>query len=248
MMSAYNNDNITDIKKDRIHIVDAVRGLSVILMVFYHFGFDAVSFLGMPANILFNPVMIFLEMFFAGVFIFLSGTSCRFSRSNLRRGAMVFGLAVLITLLTYFMMPDFVIWFGILHFLGASMLIYGFLGKYLNKISPLLLLLLYTALYIITYIWTDSFGYTQNPYIFWLGFTTVSFFTADFFPLLPWIFVFLTGTLFGKLVIDRKLPEWFYRFKSPALEFFGRHALLIYLIHQPVMIGIIYLIRMITKF
>ena len=71
----------------RIELMDALRGLAVCLMVLHHFLYDLCEFLGAPWWLFTNPVFDVLHYFFAGLFIFLSGISSDFSRSNLKRGA-----------------------------------------------------------------------------------------------------------------------------------------------------------------
>ena len=82
----------------RIELMDALRGLAVCLMVLHHFLYDLCEFLGAPWWLFTNPVFDVLHYFFAGLFIFLSGISSDFSRSNLKRGAKAMALALGITL------------------------------------------------------------------------------------------------------------------------------------------------------
>ena len=107
----------------RIELMDALRGLAVCLMVLHHFLYDLCAFLGAPWWLFTNPVFDVLHYFFAGLFIFLSGISSDFSRSNLKRGAKAMALALGITLVTYFM--DMTIVFGVLHLLASCMLLFG---------------------------------------------------------------------------------------------------------------------------
>ena len=85
----------------RIQIIDGLRGLSILLMVAYHFGYDLIIFAGAPPQLIDNPVLDVLQQCFAGVFIFLSGISCRFSKSNSRRGFQMRGVAIVITAVTW---------------------------------------------------------------------------------------------------------------------------------------------------
>lgn len=78
----------------RIELMDALRGLAVCLMVLHHFLYDLCEFLGAPWWLFTNPVFDVLHYFFAGLFIFLSGISSDFSRSNLKRGAKAMALAL----------------------------------------------------------------------------------------------------------------------------------------------------------
>ncbi|MBR6653381.1 MAG: DUF1624 domain-containing protein, partial [Oscillospiraceae bacterium] len=75
------------------------------------------------------------------------------------------------------------------------------------------------------------------------GWYTEDFYSADYFPIFPWLFVFLFGTWAGKHIRDGRLPEKFYTFTMPVLPQIGRKALIIYIVHQPVLFGITMLIR-----
>ena len=113
---------------NRIDIIDALRGVSILLMVVYHFGYDMVMYGRWPDWILFNPAINTLQSVFAGVFILLCGFSCRYSRNNPRRGILLLTLAAIISVATY--LADTPIYFGILHFLGVSVLIYSAAPKF----------------------------------------------------------------------------------------------------------------------
>ena len=229
-------------QKKRIELMDAVRGLSLILMVFHHFFYDLVVFAGAPGWLFSNPVFDPLHYFFAGLFIFLSGISSNFSHSNTARGAKVIGIALVITLVTTLM--DMAIVFGILHFLGVCMLLYGLTQGFWRRVNEKLPWLV-PALSLIGVIATARFanGYpTAKPHLWMFGLTAPGFASADYFPLLPWVFVFLLGTWAGKYVREGRLPRWFYETKVPFLPAVGRRSLLIYVLHQPLLYALTMLI------
>ena len=222
-------------QKKRIELMDAVRGLSLILMVFHHFFYDLVVFAGAPPWLFSNPVFDPLHYFFAGLFIFLSGVSSNFSHSNVARGAKVIGVALVITLVTTLM--DMAIVFGILHFLGVCMLLYGLTQGFWQRVNEKLPWLV-PALSFIGVLATARLanGYpTATPHLWMFGLTTPGFVSTDYFPLLPWMFVFLLGTWAGKYVRAGKLPKWFYETKVPFFPAVGRRSLLIYVAHQPLL-------------
>lgn len=229
-------------QKQRIELMDAARGLSIFLMVFHHFFYDLWVFAGAPRwlfhNFLFDP----LQIFFAGLFILLSGVSSNFSRSNVKRGLKTLGIALVITLVTYFM--DMVIVFGILHLLGTCMLLYGLTEKFWRALHERLPWAI-PAFSLAGILATARFvhGYpTTTPHLWMFGLVTPDFASADYFPLLPWMFVFLLGTWAGKYVREGRLPRWFYETKVPFFPTLGRNSLLIYVVHQPVLYGLTMLI------
>ena len=189
-----------------------------------------------------NPVFDVLHYFFAGLFIFLSGISSDFSRSNLKRGAKAMALALGITLVTYFM--NMTIVFGVLHLLASCMLLFGLTRGFWEALPAWVLPVLCLALIFLTAPCADGVT-TQTPQLWLFGFTTPDFASADYFPLLPWFFVFLLGTWAGRYVKAGRLPQWFYTAKAPRLALVGRHALLLYVLHQPLLYALTMLLRLI---
>lgn len=232
-------------KRDRIQLIDAIRGLCVILMVIHHLLYDLVEFLGAPGWLFSNPVFDVLHYVFAGLFILLSGVSSRFSRSNIKRGLKVIAAALVITAVTYVIkMP---IYFGILHFLGFSMVLYGLTEKPLNKIPKIAAPVIYVILLAASAIAVNNLN-IESKYLWMFGITHPGFYSADYFPIFPWIFVFLFGTWLGEVIKNGRLPKRFYTANPPVLPAVGRKAFIIYLVHQPVMYGIVYIIaKLINK-
>ena len=226
----------------RIQIIDALRGLSVVLMVIHHLLYNIWQFLDGPSWLFTNPVFDILHYIFAGLFIFLSGVSSRFSHDNVKRGAIVAVFAGIITYVTVRVI-DLPIWFGILHLLGLSMMFYGLTYKFWNIIPKFIAPLIYVAGIVFSiYILNDVHMTSDVTWIrdgYWiLGWRQVGYASRDYFPILPWIFVFLLGTWAGWYIRERKLPQGFYSIKPPFFPAVGRKALLIYLLHQPVLYGL----------
>ena len=220
----------------RIELMDGARGLAVILMVIHHFLYDLCAFLGAPWWLFTNPVFDLLHYIFAGLFIFLAGVSSRFSRSNLKRGVKVFLIAMVMTLVTTFM--DMPIRFGVLHLLGFCMVFYGLTHRLWDSIPTpvmpaLCLILLVGSALAVKHIAID----TELLWMF--GWRYPGFYSSDYFPIFPWLFVFLTGTWAGYYIRERRLPKWFYTVKSPRIFTVpGVNALMIYVIHQPILYGL----------
>jgi uncharacterized membrane protein len=225
----------------RIDIIDALRGLAVLLMVAHHFLFDLVEFLGAPQWLFYNPVFQFLHYVFAGLFIFLSGVSSQFSRSNVRRGVIALSLALVLTIVTSLRVVNEPILFGVLHLLGFCMIFYGLTREAWDKIPRKIAPFVYIALIVLTALATKYLG-TDADYLWMFGWAQPSFFSADYFPIFPWLFVFLLGTWAGFYVVGRRLPTWFYDKRIAFFPAVGKKALIIYVLHQPVLYGIVQLI------
>ena len=222
----------------RIELMDALRGLAVCLMVLHHFLYDLCEFLGAPWWLFTNPVFDVLHYFFAGLFIFLSGISSDFSRSNLKRGAKAMALALGITLVTYFM--DMTIVFGVLHLLGVCMMLYPAYKKLPTQALAAMGVVLVVTGYLI------SGTVVEAKFLFPFGFAYEGFASSDYFPLLPHLGWYMLGTVLGRTVYADKKTRLPGTFRESAIARFfcwcGRQSLFIYLLHQPVVYGLLELI------
>ncbi len=243
-------------KKRRIVLMDELRGFAVFCMVFYH-GFYTVGFLfGNKAGVYCFNFFMPAEPFFAGLFMFISGISSDLSHSNLARGLKLLLLSAGVTLVTFIFIPGEAIIFGILHFLSVCMILYGFLKPVSDRygfswipMAVCALLFLVTKDIQSGYLWVLPGLKALLPARLYssdilapLGMHSAAFVSADYFPLLPWIFVFAAGTFLGKPAAKGQFPEAMYRQRVPAFSWLGRHALIIYLAHQPVIYGICLLV------
>lgn len=226
-------------KKKRIEIIDALRGFSVIMMVCHHFLYDLVEFLNAPGWLFENPVFDVLQPFFASVFIVLCGISSNFSRSIIKRGIFLLTVAICITGVT--MLIDMPIVFGVLHLLAVCMLFYGVTHKLWEKIpNPLMLIFCIAGIIISSYCVKNIEIQSEHLWIF--GWQYKGFVSYDYFPLFPWLFVFLFGTWLGYYVKENRFPAWFYKARIPVLSFIGKHSLVVYIIHQPILYGLVLLL------
>lgn len=220
----------------RIEIVDFLRGLAVINMIIYHFLYTLVFVFGVELDFFLIASFYPYQQYIAWSFILLSGFSINLSKNILKNGLTVILSALAVTLVTYFFIPKLTIRFGILHFMGFSILIAGLFKSFFKKLNSLIGLVLSFAGFI--YIWEN--GVEVFPFyerlselnLFFLGFPNESFSSSDYFPILPWIFLFFTGYYIGRIneVYGNVLKK--YDINLPIINFFGRHSLAIYLSHQ----------------
>ena len=251
MESANNNQPLLprETPKIRYALLDELRGFLVLCMVVYHGLLSVYTLLGIDlADTLFEfftPAV----PFFAGAFIALSGMMCGFSRSNLLRGAKCFGVAIIVTVVTVAAsqyMGEMSIYFGILHLLGFSMMfcgIFDFALKRTNKwVGLLVAVILFICFYGVPNDYPDFVGIRNiiptdwylKPYLFPLGITAPEFYSADYFPIFPWLFLFAAGYFLNKFHFVEKHEKLFMPKRIKPLGFLGRHALLIYILHQPI--------------
>lgn len=204
-------------------------------MVVYHAFYDAALFGRLDMAVFDIWPLLLLRYVVAGSFIVISGAVSRWSRQQVKRGIFVLCAACLVGAVTAIMgMP---VRFGILHLLGISMLISAALGDRLRGVSGALMPLLCAAAHF-AMLALCSYFMTGLRWLWPLGFKYDGFFSADYYPLLPWLPVFLLGVWLGG-VIERHAdaPALSRRFPR-ALTFPGRHSMVIYLVHQPVLYGL----------
>ena len=248
------------VNRKRIALLDEIRGFCILCMVFYHGFYLFGNYGGFPfAETLyrfFEPV----QLLFASAFIFISGICTQFSRSVLRRGFLLLGIALLLTGITVFLLPrvgfdSFQDKFGILHLLACCMLFYAAVGKVLRRVPPIWGTAACALLYALTCrVPYGSIGFPfcsvpiplsllQTPFLFPLGLHDTAFQSADYFPLLPHMFVLFAGCFCGTAFCARAFPENAYRVHIRPFAFCGQHSLWIYLLHVPFLLGLVYLIR-----
>lgn len=216
----------------RIQGIDALRGLCVVLMTLFHFSYDLYFYCHFSQIVIANPFMTFAQVFSSSGFILLSGFSSRLSRSNVRRGVRVVLCGVLVSVVTWFWGD--LVRFGILQFLGCSMLLYGLTGRFWEKLPRWPSLALYVGLFALT---RRVMPVVLNiPFLYPFGVVSPAFRSSDYFPLFPWFFLFLTGSWLGQF--RERAPEWLRGLRLPVLNWLGRHSLAVYLLHQPVLVVI----------
>ncbi|MBP0979157.1 MAG: DUF1624 domain-containing protein [Oscillospiraceae bacterium] len=217
-------------------------------MVIYHYSYNIFQIYNI--NLLDSIIMCYIRDFFAGVFILISGISCNFSKNNIVRGIKCFLIGILITLVTYIFLPSELIVFGILHMLGISILIYILLNNILNNIykyiNKKIIILIFLILFFMTYRiyrgYLNILGqkyflpeiFYEIKFLFAFGFPSSSFRSADYFPVFPWTFLFLSGAVLGSVKPKESFPDFMFKSRFKFLEIIGKRTLLIYILHQPV--------------
>ena len=223
----------------RFDVLDAWRTLAIVLMAAYHFLYDLYIFGVISADQLFSAPLNVLERFICCSFILLAGASARFSRNNLRHGLVVLGAGLVVEIGAA--VAGQTIRFGVLMLLGSSMVLWHFLGKGLQRLPGRSVAAGSGVLFFAARWWTGRTA-VSVPWLYPLGFISPGFYSADYFPLLPWFFLFLTGTALGGWCLAHRENRLLTVSLPGALTWPGRHSLIIYVLHQPVLYGISYLI------
>lgn len=221
--------------RKRIWEIDFFRGIALILMIIFHIVFDLKEFADVPVNYV-SGFYYYVGKAAGILFILIAAVSCYFSTNNLKRGLQVLGMGILITIVSHLYNPSYGIKFGILHFLGVSIIIYP-LFKDMNK---WLLVILGTLIIILG----NYFKLINMPfdYLFIFGLSSDLFVSADYYPLLPWFGVFLYGIFIRKILYKEKRSLLQGDLKGNIINYLGRHTFIFYLVHQPLILLTIWLV------
>jgi uncharacterized membrane protein len=233
--------------KKRFWEIDALRGIAVILMIFFHLLFDLRFFAGLSFG-LGQTFWFWFPRATASIFILLVGVSLSISSSRagtnpkrfLNRGLRIFIYGLLISIFTLLLFPQEFIVFGILHLIGFSIIITIPFQKWKIRNFVLGIATILLGLFLET-VPTQSFLYL------WLGLFPKTFQSFDFFPLFPWIGLVFLGLAAGNLIYPKAkrlfpLQDLAQNPIVRPLAFLGRHSLPIYFLHQPVLVLIILLL------
>lgn len=241
--------------KKRYALPDSLRGLTLISMITYHTVWDLVN--------LFGNNWTWFEGFWAELwqqsvcwcFILLSGFCWSLGKKKWKRGLIVWGAGLLVSVVTLLFMPENRILFGVLTMLGSCMLLMILLEKLLKRVNPYagfvvaFLLFLYTKHVDVGYLGFSGLGKVMLPenwYRGWisiyLGLPTGEFWSSDYFGLFPWLFLFVTGYFLYRILEKREWLGVLYKGKNPVLERIGQHSLVVYMLHQPLAYGVLFLV------
>lgn len=237
----------------RNHYIDMIRGISLISMVLYHLFYDLVYIFNVNINFYkLNSVRPW-QLSVCITFILISGISFHFYKNHRKQGLIIFTLSLIISLITYIFIPEEAIKFGVLSLIGASIIIMDLLNKFLNKLNPYFGFSLFIVLFLVFFnlpygnLGISSFeilnipeNIYSNKYLFPLGLPDQNFTSSDYFPLFPWFFLFISGYFLGNILKRKNLLKPMG--KNNIISSIGRHSLVVYLLHQPVIYFSLFLI------
>ena len=238
-------------------MLDTIRGVCILGMILFHILYDVKNMWGIPTPWNDGPMAYALRAVNRWGFVLVSGFCWGMSRSHVKRGAFLLGCGLLITVITYLAMPSQLIVYGILWFMGLATLCLHLLRELWRRLpgrpafpAPAGFLVSLFLFFLSDQVprgalgfeslrlWELPAGLYQFPGLAMLGLPGPAFHSTDYFPLLPWFFLYSAGYFLWRLagpcqpLMDKLRPGF------APLSFLGRHSLLIYLLHQPLIMVI----------
>src|SRR5690606_25423017 len=237
--------------RTRIELVDVARGLALVAMAIYHFVWD-LDYFGYidPGTSSTGGWRIFARciaisfLFIVGVSLYLANRQGFRSKAYMRRLAMILAAALVITVATLLATPDAFIFFGILHHIALA----SVLGLAFLRLPVVLLSASALAAVILPHVIEG--GIFNHWLLWWTGFSTNVRPSSDFVPLFPLFGVVLLGIATAKVAEQAgwtaRLAALEWSDRIPVLSWIGKHSLAFYLVHQPVLISLVWLFAQVS--
>lgn len=252
-----NKKSVQTAFKAHYALIDYLRGIAIILMFIYHFCFDLNYYHFIQTDFYYNPWWVHFRTIIVSLFLWLVGVSLFLSAQNginykryIKRLLQLSIAAALVSLSSYITFPTSYIFFGILHFIIVASLL-GLLFTrlyYLNLIFGI-------AIIILGINYSNSL-FNHNA-LQWFGLMTGKPITEDYAPLVPWFGVVLIGMFSANLIfvhqpfqkLSTRISSWTKpeTTQQKLICGMGRYSLLLYLVHQPVFMGILFVFRLILS-
>lgn len=228
--------------KVRYAEIDLLRGMAILGMIVYH-SFFLLDFFGVAEfhvqegvlKLLARTVQ-FLFLAIVGVSLAISrnrgGSSISFYQRQLLRASVIFLCAMIVTITTKLLIPDQYVRFGVLHFIAVAIVLLSSMAR-----SPIVVGISAAVIFIASF-FMNFISFDSGLFAIALG-TAAPFATVDYFPLIPWLALPAIGIVIGNSFYPHapfSLPDGSI---MRSLNWLGRHALIIYMIHVPVLFGII---------
>lgn len=241
--------------KERYYFVDSVRGILIAGVVLYHAFFDYAAVFGISSSILpYMPVIYAVRDIGCFLFVFIAGISVHFGKKRLKRSLLIFGCGAAVSVVTHIFVPDMAVFFGVLSFFGTAGLIMIPLERLLKKVPALSGLIISLLLFFAVFnVFKGYLGWGKysislpeemyaNTLTAVIGFPPPSFESADYFPVFPWIFAYISGYYLWSVVSHGEAILRFCKKKLPFFAAAGKYTLWIYLAHQPILYGLTLLV------
>jgi uncharacterized membrane protein len=232
----------------RLPAVDLLRGLAIVQMIAYHFVYDLTYFEWLHIEMTREPEWIAWRNAIVTQFLLVSGLTAGLGDAAGRPGTrfwhrwrQVAAAAALVSIASAWLFGPRLIWFGVLHFVAVALL----LARPLPALGALNLVVGAALVALGASVHDAHF---DSPWVSWIGLAAHKPATEDYVPLLPWFGAFTFGIGLAGLWRRRgfALPGSLQQLDSAparALRWLGRWPLTIYLVHQPIMMGVLFVVH-----
>lgn len=230
----------------RFQALDIARGVALLAMAVFHIGWDLYYFGVSQIDVTTHPGWVVFQRVILSSFLLLVGMGLVIATENgvrwarfWRREAMLVAAALAVTAGTWWLFPDYFVFFGVLH----AIALFSLMALVVRNLPGPALMALGGAWVGVSLLWSDP-AFTERS-LAWIGFWPVSPPTADVVPIFPWFGVVVLGMGTLKLLRGLEPAKRLLAAESPepalrGLAFIGRHSLAFYLIHQPVILAVLY--------
>lgn len=239
------------VRTQRLPVIDALRGIALVAMIIFHASWNLDAFRFTQMGVVSAPAWLGFAKTIAGSFLVLTGLSLALAdaadhstTARLKRIGRIALAAALVSVATYYVFPDAFVYFGILHHIALA----GLIAWPLLRVHWLLIVGLAAAIVFINH--TVAMDAADTRWLAWIGLSRNVPPTNDYVPVFPWFALVLAGLLLARIILARPAlmtgfqaqPSW-----TRPLVWMGRHSLMIYLIHQPVLFGLATLAYTLTQ-
>ena len=236
----------------RLDRIDLLRALAMVWMTVYHFCFDLDHFGLIDQDFYRDPFWTWQRTAIVSLFLFTAGLSQAVAVHQgqswsrfWKRWAQVAGAALLVTAGSLVMFPNSFIYFGVLQGIAVMLIVVRLTagwGVWLWPLGALAIGAKFAAPLAISAV--PALEVLNGPALNWLGLISRLPRTEDYVPLIPWLGVMWWGLASGRWVLAHR-PQWLGAEDAPATGlkragvWMGRWSLSYYLVHQPVLLGVV---------
>ena len=240
--------------KERYHLLDALRGFAIYHVIIFHFLYDVYVVYGLNPDWPYQTWVQLWQRNGCGLFVLVSGMVFALGRNTFKRGLQLQILGLIITLATVFFAPSEAIYYGILTFFGSAMWLTFLLKHFLQRVPAILGMLASVVFYVLTkdvatgmvsFFGRKLFEFPEwlyQDYFAILGFHSNTFYSSDYVPLLPHIFLFWFGIYLFAWLREKNLTYLLTGGNYKVFSWSGTHSLEIYILHQPILMVFCYMI------
>lgn len=236
------SDSTAVARKKRIRLLDCIRGFTILSMVAFHACYDLAYLEGAPLGwFTSTPFQDIWRASISWVFLLLAGWMTTLSSDNARRAAVYSVAAFAVYAVTTASSVDTGVSFGIMFCMAACTTVFALCSRQIDRLDPKGGLAICLLLFALTYAVPRSSYAIEG--LAWLGLPSPTFASGDYYPLVPYGFMYAAGHFAARLLCGMRMrrgddpyPDWMLEDPCPPLSAIGRHSLLIYLLHQPILL------------